>query len=70
MDSDLVMVDEYDFSFSPGPTNQYIPQELLDRDAMFEEDSKSSCDDDEDDESLSWRPFQQGGFLDVDTFPR
>eukprot|EP00980_Cylindrotheca_fusiformis_P030109 scaffold24381_cov230-Cylindrotheca_fusiformis.AAC.1 len=59
MDGDLVMVDEFDFSFSPGMTNPYIPQELLDRDAMFEGDSKSSSDDDEDDESLAWRPFQQ-----------
>eukprot|EP00980_Cylindrotheca_fusiformis_P021158 scaffold8131_cov74-Cylindrotheca_fusiformis.AAC.2 len=67
MDGDLVMVDEFDFSFSPGMTNPYIPQELLDRDAMFVEDSKSSSDDDEDDESLAWKPFQQGGFLDVDT---
>uniref|UniRef100_A0A7S1FY25 OBG-type G domain-containing protein n=1 Tax=Corethron hystrix TaxID=216773 RepID=A0A7S1FY25_9STRA len=33
VDGDLVMIDKYDFDFSPGRTNVYIPKELLDRDA-------------------------------------
>ena len=36
VEKDLVMVDVYDFEFSPGMTNPYIPQELLERDAFFE----------------------------------
>lgn len=35
-EGDLVMVDEYDFDFSPGMTNPYIPQELLDKDYEME----------------------------------
>lgn len=63
-DGDLVMVDEYDFEFNPGMTNPYIPQDLLERDAKYF-DSKLSTD--EEGEELAWRPFQEGGFLDVDT---
>ena len=37
-DGDLVMIGEYDFDFSPGLTNPYIPQELLDKDLEFESD--------------------------------
>ena len=38
-DGDLVMIGEYDFDFSPGLTNPYIPQELLDKDLEFESDA-------------------------------
>ena len=31
------MIDEYDFDFSPAKTNIYIPQELLDKEAKYEE---------------------------------
>jgi GTP-binding protein len=62
-DGDLVMVDGYDFEFNPNLTNPYIPQDLLDREAMF--DGSKSRDDDED-EAIAWRPYQQGGFLDED----
>ncbi|CAJ1945555.1 unnamed protein product [Cylindrotheca closterium] len=62
-DGDLVMVDEYDFEFNPNLTNPYIPQDLLDREAMFD-GSKSKGDDE--DEAIAWRPYQQGGFLDED----
>lgn len=37
MEGDLVMIDEYDFDFSPAKTNIYIPQELLDKEAKYEE---------------------------------
>ena len=36
VDGDLVMVDEYDFEFSPGMTNPYIPTELLERDILLQ----------------------------------
>lgn len=36
LEGDLVMVNEYDFEFSPGMTNPYIPQELLEKDALME----------------------------------
>lgn len=57
-DGELIMIDKFDFDFSPGMTNIYIPPELLESDIENEE----VIDDD-----LQWRPFQQGGFLDVDT---
>jgi hypothetical protein len=58
---DLVMIDKYDFEFSPGLTNVYIPPELLEAEASSEADSG------EDDEGeLIWRPFSKGGFLDED----
>ncbi|KAL3928834.1 MAG: hypothetical protein SGBAC_012474, partial [Bacillariaceae sp.] len=63
-DGDLVMVDDYDFEFNPGLTNPYIPQELLERDALFDGTKKSY--DDDDDDAMAWRPYQQGGFLDED----
>ncbi len=37
MEGDLVMIDKYDFDFSPAKTNVYIPQELLDKEAEYEE---------------------------------
>ena len=65
VDGDLVMVAAYDFEFSPGLTNIYIPQELLEKDAMMEAKRNGQLGDDEDMET-PWRPFSQGGFLDVD----
>ena len=73
-DGDLVMIDEYDFDFNPGLTNPYIPQELLERDAAYEEKENKehmramllSNDDDDDDEEEEWRPFSQGGYMDMD----
>jgi hypothetical protein len=70
------MIDEYDFDFSPGKTNPYIPQELLDKDAMYEEqraqnsqsprgmllDSKEITDDEE----IPWTPFRKGGYMLMD----
>lgn len=58
---DLVMIDKFDFDFSPGMTNLYLPPELLE-----EENDRRSLEEDEDDEEKPWRPFSQGGFLDVD----
>jgi GTP-binding protein len=76
LEGDLVMIDEYDFDFSPGKTNPYIPQELLDKDAMYEEqraqnsqsprgmllDSKEITDDEE----IPWTPFRKGGYMLMD----
>eukprot|EP00546_Thalassionema_frauenfeldii_P010286 CAMPEP_0178908032 /NCGR_PEP_ID=MMETSP0786-20121207/7697_1 /TAXON_ID=186022 /ORGANISM="Thalassionema frauenfeldii, Strain CCMP 1798" /LENGTH=568 /DNA_ID=CAMNT_0020579889 /DNA_START=100 /DNA_END=1808 /DNA_ORIENTATION=+ len=62
-DGDLVMVDKYDFEFSPGMTNPYIPYELLGDDPIFGEPDKSE---EEEEEELPWRPFTDGGYLDVD----
>ena len=64
LEGDLVMVDSYDFEFSPSRTNVYIPTELLERDADYEMGKLQASE--EDDEEIPWRPFQQGGFLDVD----
>ena len=60
-EGDLVMVDEYDFDFSPRMTNPYVPPHLLEEDAArFQRNAAPE-------EELPWRPFSQGGFLDVDT---
>ena len=56
-DGDLIMIDEFDFEFSPGMTNVYIPPDLLEQEAPQT---------DVDEEEIPWRPFQEGGFLDVD----
>ena len=68
-DGDLVMVGEYDFEFNSNYSNQYIPQELLEKDLMYDDDGKyiGKPDDDDEEELPEWRPFQQGGFLDVDS---
>ena len=72
-DGDLIMIDKYDFEFSPGMKNPYIPPELLEKDELFASGGGSSAggkmvdDDDEDDDAIAWRPFTQGGFLDIDT---
>lgn len=72
VDGDLVMVDEYDFDFAPGLTNPYIPPELLEQDAMYEEDEDGHrrailVDEPESEADRSWRPFSKGGYMDVDT---
>ena len=60
-DGDLVMIDKFDFDFSPGMTNIYIPPELL------EDDFGSSKKEEEGDEDeRPWRPYSKGGFMDED----
>jgi GTPase len=67
MDGDLVMVGKYDFEFNPGMSNPYIPQELLEKDARMEAiRNGKKVDEGDDDLDMAWRPFNQGGFLDVD----
>ncbi len=82
MEGDLVMIDEYDFDFSPAKTNMYIPQEILDKDAEYEEREKqrqvqtprgmllnNDYEDDDDDEGEDeelWRPFDKGGYMLMD----
>ena len=74
-DGDLMMIGEYDFDFNPGLTNPYIPQELLERDALYEEKENkdqtramllNTDDDDDEEEEEVWRPFSQGGYMDMD----
>ncbi|GAX18513.1 GTPase [Fistulifera solaris] len=65
-DGDLIMIDKYDFEFSPNLTNPYIPPELIEAEEMFASKSRVAVKTDEEDDTL-WRPFQEGGFLDVDT---
>jgi hypothetical protein len=60
------MVNEYDFEFNSRMTNLYVPQELLDREAAMERKAKGETEDEEDVE-IPWRPFTQGGFMDIDT---
>jgi GTPase len=60
---DLVMVDVYDFEFAPGLTNMYIPEDLLDRDYLYESPQYES----NEKETTKWRPFKDGGFMDVDS---
>jgi len=59
-DGDLVMIDKFDFDFSPKMTNIYLPQELLEEEALANGDAPV---DDEDDDR-PWRPFSKGGFMD------
>ncbi len=67
-DGDLVMVGEYDFEFNSNYSNQYIPQELLEKDLMYDDEGNYiGKPDDEEEELPEWRPFSQGGFLDVDS---
>ena len=76
VDGDLVMIDEYDFEFAPGMTNPYIPQELLERDALYEEEEMAKAqapramlldgEADDDEEEDVWRPFNKGGYMDMD----
>jgi len=67
VDGDLVMVDEYDFEFNSCFTNQYIPQDLLDKEINFDDNGKRIKNESEEDEKMPWRPFSEGGFLDVDS---
>ena len=82
MEGDLVMIDEYDFDFSPAKTNIYIPQELLDKEAKYEEresarrqqqtprgmllDNDYGDDGDEEGEEALWKPFDKGGYMLMD----
>ena len=80
IDGDLVMIDEYDFDFSPGMTNMYIPQDLLQRDALYEAREKQQTpramlldinvdDNDTDGEEEAeevWKPFNKGGYMNID----
>lgn len=67
-DGDLVMVGEYDFEFNANYSNNYIPEELLERDLSFDKDGNFIKKEKEEEEELpTWRPFQEGGFLDVDS---
>jgi GTP-binding protein len=61
-ESDLVMVDKYDFDFSPGMTNVYIPPELLEKDRLLENPRMKE----EEEEAVPWRAFSDGGYMDVD----
>jgi Obg family GTPase CgtA-like protein len=63
---DLVMVDSYDFEFNPQMTNPYLPQHLIEKEIAFEK-GESGEDEEETGAAVAWRPFQQGGYLDVDT---
>lgn len=65
-DGDLIMIDEFDFDFSPGLTNIYIPTDLLEKDELFQKNRKAQNDDTDDTEPI-WRPYRDGGYLDVDT---
>jgi GTP-binding protein len=65
-EGDLVMVDDFDFEFNPSRTMSYIPQELLDRDEEYLGNKKAKAENQEEEQASPWRPFQQGGFLDVD----
>lgn len=67
VDGDLVMVDEYDFEFNSCFMNQYIPQYLLDKDLEFDDDGIRIKNENEDDEEIPWRPYQEGGYLDEDS---
>lgn len=78
VDGDLVMVDEYDFEFSPGFTNPYIPSDLISKDQMFadlfgDEAVAGMLVDEpgmprsEEAEEQEWRPFRSGGYLDDDS---
>lgn len=74
LEGDLVMIDEYDFDFSPGKTNPYIPQDLLEKDAMYEEQMKEqsprgmllNSDDIGEEEETPWVPFRKGGYMLMD----
>lgn len=71
-EGDLIMIDVYDFTFSPGMKNPYIPPDLLERDEIFlngglPRKKRAELEKEAKEEETPWRPFPQGGFLDVDT---
>jgi GTPase len=63
-EGDLVMVDEFDFEFSPGLSNFYIPPELLQADLEHAAGGAKTVVKSED---RAWRPYDKGGYLDVDS---
>ena len=63
VEGDLIMIGDYDFEFSPNLTNPYIPEGLLEQEKMFEQRNNAGS---TEEEEQPWRPFPQGGFLDVD----
>jgi Obg family GTPase CgtA-like protein len=72
-EGDLVMIGVYDFEFSPDMKNPYIPPDLLDGMGMSGRSSRRSRRSAEKmggepttEEVRPWRPFRQGGFLDID----
>jgi len=75
-DGDLVMIDEFDFDFNPGFVNPYIPEDLIERDALYQaeekvrkllEDNDSSAPaKDGDGTKEAWRPYRLGGYMDAD----
>lgn len=60
---DLIMIDKFDFDFAPGRTNLYIPPDLWEKEFKYDDDKPET----EEEEELAWRPFPEGGYLDVDT---
>jgi GTPase len=70
-DGDLIMIDKFDFDFAPGRTNPYIPAELLEdeEDFLLRSGAKSRRvprGSEVDVDPALWRPFSQGGYLDMD----
>jgi GTPase len=70
-DGDLIMIDKFDFDFAPGRTNPYIPAELLEEeeDFLLRSGAKSRRvprGSEVDVDPALWRPFTQGGYLDMD----
>ncbi|KAL7516403.1 hypothetical protein ACHAWX_001424 [Stephanocyclus meneghinianus] len=74
MDGDLVMIDQYDFDFSPGMTNPYIPKDLLEKDALYEDQMTKKeqgprgmlLDSTDDVDDIPWTPFRKGGYMLMD----
>lgn len=66
-DRDLIMIDKFDFEFSPGMTNPYIPPELLEQDELFASNVRDAKEEGVENTDPQWRPFPEGGYLDVDT---
>ena len=71
VDGDLVMVDKYDFDFSPGMTNPYLPLELIEQDMLYHaEDNVGAMLIEEPQQQVegekSWTPFRSGGYLEDD----
>jgi GTPase len=73
LEGDLIMIDQYDFDFSPSKTNPYIPSELLEEENDLFFGGKGGAvvgrggKDVEKEPSPRWRPFQQGGYMDDDS---
>lgn len=67
-EGDLIMIDAYDFDFSPGMTNPYIPADLLEEETIrtTARYSQKKNGDGVETEERQWRPFPQGGYMDVD----